>query len=320
VTTADSSFSTIAGKNDDAIELAPVNPRARRISPSDVFQAADTLLQEGHRPTIDRVRMRLGRGSPNTIQEHLDVWWSHLGSRLRDIPGREFPDLPERVGHALQALWNTALDSAHEALGETASTREHFIAERVAAVDEREKQSLEQERLAMARASALEESLGLARDQLLAANRRADQLEISLRGAEDERARLRKRIDALEAEATDFRSKLDATVSANRSERAMLDKRHAATEAHWLEEVDRARLAAKEIAKEQERRGKELRAQIGQMQTQRDELKQGLQEAQSELRTARIMRTQLEKKLAAVARVPGTAKVRSKPGDPRKRQ
>ncbi len=72
--------------------------RAPRISRVDVFQAADALLVEGHRPTIDRVQMKLGRGSPNTINDHLDVWWTKLGSRLRDLPGQEFPHLPERVG------------------------------------------------------------------------------------------------------------------------------------------------------------------------------------------------------------------------------
>jgi Plasmid replication region DNA-binding N-term len=174
MTTAESNFSTIDGQDQDVVDIAPVNPRARRISPSYVFQAADELLLEGNRPTIDRVRMRLGRGSPNTIQKHLDVWWTHLGSRLRDIPGREFPNLPERVGHALHALWNTALESAHEVLGETVSMRERSIVEREGAFNAREKKFLEQERAATARAAALEESLGLARGQLLAANQRAD--------------------------------------------------------------------------------------------------------------------------------------------------
>jgi hypothetical protein len=69
----------------------PLPQRAPRISQADVFRAADELLIEGHRPTIDRVRMRLGRGSPNTINDHMDLWWTKLGSRLRDLPGGMFP-------------------------------------------------------------------------------------------------------------------------------------------------------------------------------------------------------------------------------------
>ena len=97
--------------------VTPFVRRAPRISQADVFRAADELLLEGNSPTIDRVRMRLGRGSPNTINDHLDAWWAKLGSRLRDAPGQQFPQLPERVGQALQHLWNEALDGARGTAG-----------------------------------------------------------------------------------------------------------------------------------------------------------------------------------------------------------
>ena len=61
------------------------------MSQAEVFRADDGLLLERKRPTIDRVRMRVGRGSPNTVNEHLDAWWLRLGARLKDIPEREFP-------------------------------------------------------------------------------------------------------------------------------------------------------------------------------------------------------------------------------------
>lgn len=89
---------------DEAFESAMAKPaptRSPRISRADVFQAADAIVLAHHKPTIDRIRMHLGRGSPNTIQEHLEVW-TQLGSRLRDIPGREFPELPDKVAQALQ--------------------------------------------------------------------------------------------------------------------------------------------------------------------------------------------------------------------------
>jgi len=71
--------------------------------------------------------MRLGRGSPNTINDHLDAWWLKLGARLRDLPGRESPELPERVAEALQRLWNEALESAHDAPRGAVSEREHAV-------------------------------------------------------------------------------------------------------------------------------------------------------------------------------------------------
>ena len=56
---------------------------ARGITEQEVFEAADALLTRGERPTIDRVRQELGRGSPNTVNPMLDVWWASLAERLR---------------------------------------------------------------------------------------------------------------------------------------------------------------------------------------------------------------------------------------------
>ena len=54
----------------------------RGIQYEDVAQAADALLQEGMRPTIERIRMHIGRGSPNTVSPMLEQWFSGLGKRL----------------------------------------------------------------------------------------------------------------------------------------------------------------------------------------------------------------------------------------------
>src|ERR1700730_1731366 len=189
-------------------ETAAFARRAPRISRSDVFAAADALLVAGQRPTIDRVRMKLGRGSPNTINDHLDTWWAKLGARLRDLPGQEFPQLPERVGQTLQHLWNEALAGAHAALQSTLLEREQAIAQRELAMEGRTRQLREREPGAMGKAAALEQSLTLAREQLSAANRRAERLEAILEERDADCGRLRLRIEAIEASATDLRAKL----------------------------------------------------------------------------------------------------------------
>jgi len=278
----------------------PRSARSPRLSRDNVFQAADAVLLAGGRVTIDRVRNHLGRGSPNTIQEHLETWWSGLGARLRDIPGREFPELPDDVSKALQGLWNTALDSAYAAIDGKAATREAELAEREAALAVREAQFVEQAQAAAVHTATLEESLALARDQLTATNRRADRLEALLQGREAEAERLRARTDALDADCQELRTKLDAAAADHQSEREKLHSRHAANEARWLVEIDRGRQASKETAKEHERQLKELRGQVTQIQTQRDELKRDLQEARAELRTAVLARAQAEKRLAAI--------------------
>src|SRR5260370_19506136 len=141
--------------------VTPFRRRAPRISQADVFQAADTLLVEGHRPTIDRVRIKLGRGSPNTINDHLDAWWAKLGARLRDLPGKEFPQLPESVAQSLQQLWNEALAAAHETLQATLRERERSLAQREAALEDRTREFNEREQATAARTSALEGTVAL---------------------------------------------------------------------------------------------------------------------------------------------------------------
>jgi hypothetical protein len=88
--------------------------------------------------------------------------------RLRDIPGREFPELPDEVAKALQGLWNTALDSAYAAIDGKAATRDATLAQREASIAVRETQLVEPQETAAARTTALEDSLALAREQLTA--------------------------------------------------------------------------------------------------------------------------------------------------------
>ncbi|MDB6008455.1 MAG: hypothetical protein JWL65_705 [Gammaproteobacteria bacterium] len=295
--------------------------RAPRISQADVFRAADELLVQGDRPTIDRVRMRLGRGSPNTINDHLDAWWAKLGARLRDVPGQEFPQLPERVAQSLQHLWNEALEGAHNALQETLAGREHSVRQRDEALIARARQLDEREQTMAARALALEEGLALARDQLVAGNRRAERLEATLQEREAECSRLRVRIEALEGDATDLRTKLETTNAGYQAARTRLEERHTAAEARWLLEVDRARQTAKETARKQEQQIKDLRGQIERLRSERDERRQELHDARSELKAGATVRQQLEERLRKAARRSAAepAMARSKGSGPQKR-
>jgi len=296
--------------------VAPLTRRAPRISPADVFRAADELLLEGHRPTIDRVRMRLGRGSPNTINDHLDAWWTKLGSRLRDLPGQEFPQLPERVAHALKGLWNEALEGAHEALQGTLAERERVLQARERALHNLAQEIEERQQTTAARAPVLEDSLTLAREQLSAANQRAERLEAHVQEREAEGSRLRLRIEVLETLAADLRTKLEAARAAHHVDRTRLEQQHSAAEAHWMAEVDRARQTAKQRAKEQEQLVKELRGEIGRLQAERGQLREQFAETRSELKTAVAVREQLEERLRTAARMsgraPSTAKTKPK--------
>ena len=83
----------------------------RGINSLEVDRAADALLREGERPTIERIRARLGRGSPNTINPLLDAWWKRLAGRL-DAGPAALHRLPEPVLLAAEGLWMQTLDEA----------------------------------------------------------------------------------------------------------------------------------------------------------------------------------------------------------------
>jgi hypothetical protein len=269
--------------------------RAPRISQADVFRAADELLVQGDRPTIDRVRMRLGRGSPNTINDHLDTWWLRLGARLRDIPGQEFPQLPEPVSQTLLHLWSHALDGARSVLQATLADQEQALIEREAVVETTARELTERERAAAVRNAALEESLTLAREQLVAANQRAQALEANAQEREAECARLRAQIQTLETACAKTRDKLEAAAAAHQAERAQIQERHDAAESHWMLELDRTRLDAKETARDHERQLKALRSQIGSLHDDRDQLRQQLADARAEVKAANQLHAQLER-------------------------
>ena len=154
---------------------------ARGITDHDVFAACDALLLAGERPTIERVRQKIGRGSPNTVSPMLDAWFKGLGRRLQD-PGAFAapPDVPEPILQAAQHFWETAL--AHTRADFDARLREGLAT--AAANVESEKKRAEQAQTATREAHANATRL----EQLLAEQGR--QLDRAQQDLAAERARL----------------------------------------------------------------------------------------------------------------------------------
>ena len=105
-----------------------VDPRSRGVTAGDVDRAADELLRAGERPTIEKVRLRIGRGSPNTINPLLDAWWSRLADRLDSGPAA-LHRLPQAVAMAAEALWMNALESARERANQESRSAKSRLAE-----------------------------------------------------------------------------------------------------------------------------------------------------------------------------------------------
>ena len=89
---------------------------SRGINQTDVWQACDTLLLAGARPTIERVRQTIGRGSPNTVSPYLDSWFKQLGTRIQDpnafTANSARSATPDPVTQAAKLLWEAAVEQS----------------------------------------------------------------------------------------------------------------------------------------------------------------------------------------------------------------
>jgi len=92
---------------------------ARGITEDEVWKACDALLLEGARPTIERVRQKIGRGSPNTVSPMLETWFKHLGARISDPGTFAAPStVPDPVRQAAQHFWEVAQAEARQDFNE----------------------------------------------------------------------------------------------------------------------------------------------------------------------------------------------------------
>ena len=198
------------------------------------------------------------------------------------FPGREFPQLPERVAAQPATAVERGARGCARDVASALLEREDAITHQEQALEARARALADREQVTTTRAAAVEESLTRVREQLSAANQRAESLETVLRARDADCARLRDRITVLEKSSADLREKLDAVTAAHQVERTKLEDRHSAAEARWLTEVDRVRQAAKEATKEHERQIKQLRERVGSLQKDRDRIQQGLIETRAD--------------------------------------
>lgn len=318
---------------------------ARGITEDEVWKACDALLLEGARPTIERVRQKLGRGSPNTVSPMLETWFRHLGTRIKDPGAFSAPaSVPDPVHQAAKHLWEVAQAEARRDFDERLRAG---LAEAAATV------AAEKDRAALADAAALSAT---ARADTLQAE--LAQLRETLEGERAAHAATAARLDDARLQSSDLqadlaqarrsadetRTRADAAISAA-DERAHGAERRAALEiererllrtkaekstesiAKRFEEALKAQVAASEQLTAVEARLAQLKADARQreqsLQALVDDrdvrirlLEAGLVDAQRELagRTAQeVLLSQLVAKLAPpqpAEKGPRTAKLR----------
>jgi DNA repair exonuclease SbcCD ATPase subunit len=239
----------------------------RGIQYEDVSQAADALLQEGTRPTIERIRLRLGRGSPNTVSPMLEQWFAGLGQRLGGAGAGAAPlaaGVPDPVMQAAQALWTAANTAADNHAAQAWAARQ-AVQDGAAQELENARAQLQARELALhERLQAMETALALSTQQLHESNERAKAHQASLTQREQELREQRGSAERSSERLAALQQQLEQVQTQARDERSTIEARHVANERRWLEEVDRARQEARKsalLAQEEARKNAQWQAQ-----------------------------------------------------------
>ncbi|CAB3869503.1 DNA-binding protein [Achromobacter piechaudii] len=221
---------------------------ATGITENDVWTAADALLLEGARPTIERVRQKIGRGSPNTVSPHLETWFRALGARIKD-PGAFAapPAIPDPITQAATHFWEAALAEARAEQAEAYRERWQELAddgERLAT--QAEQLQLREQQLAK-RESDLQEGLRVATAQLAATEERLQAAERQLRQRDDQLKQTRGQLQDAQSAVQTLLIEAEKMRGAHAQALEALESRHAAHERRWLNELDAERGAAKKL-------------------------------------------------------------------------
>ncbi|WP_166636818.1 DNA-binding protein [Cognatilysobacter terrigena] len=223
---------------------------ARGITQSDVDRAADTLLAQGERPTVDRIRQFLGTGSPNTVTRLLDAWWKSLGGRLATSAEKvAMPEAPAPVAALASQLWEQALASARE-LAEAAleDERTSLAASRLAA-DALVAAAQQAAEVSEVRASEAAAALLTAHQRLEDRQRLVDQQAQQLADLAQQRDQALARLDRAAGTTQELRDRIDALLREAETARDAHAAHIRAVEDRAHVEVDRARMEAREREK-----------------------------------------------------------------------
>jgi chromosome segregation ATPase len=259
----------------------------------EVFAAADAVLARGERPTVERVRLELGRGSPARVGNLLDQWWTRLANRLNSET--RLPELPGPVALAFVAVWQKAMHLAQGVAEQSLDEQRQVLdreRERVAAVEDRAQKDSAQFRqqttdavagrhAAERRLADLELLLEQYRAQIEDLQQQRAGLVREREEAQQQTQQLQQEIQALHLKAEQDRVAQETYV------RGVEDRAH--------REVDRAREETKDGARKQ----KDLSQQVEQLQlrleAKQDELALAQQHAAAQQARADTLEAQLQR-------------------------
>lgn len=248
---------------------------------NEVFAAADAVLARGERPTVERVRLELGRGSPARVGSLLDQWWDRLAQRLRGET--RLPSLPSEVSQAFVTVWQEAMHYAQGvAEAGLAEQRAVLIEERaeISAAETAARQGVAQYRQQAAAALAAQHN----------SERRFADLERLLDQSQRQVIDLTQQRDGLKSERDSVRERaqeMESQLLASRHEGEQARKAHEiyvrGVEDRAYREVDRAR-----------EENKSMQLQLKQFAKQTDQLRQRWEVAVAQVTELQIQSAALQ--------------------------
>jgi len=211
---------------------------AKGITQEQVSAAADALVTAGERPTVEKIRARLGTGSPNTVTRMLETWRGALATRLSQVLA--LPELPGDVGQAFTEVWRLAVAQAGSmAQAALAHEQNALLAAQTSLVQERKLWEI-----ALADAQEIAHDAGQARE--VAETRLADVQRLVEQQA-SQLAELTQQRDASQRRAEQLDEAFEAHKGSVAAERGAQAAHVRAVEDRAHAEIDRAREETKTL-------------------------------------------------------------------------
>lgn len=264
------------------------------ITQEQVDQAADALLQAGERATVERVRDKLGTGSPNTITRMLDTWRLGLADRLRQA--NDLPRLPEKIGQAMTTLWGQAVQHAREHAQHEIQAERDALQQSRSVLDARKAEQAALLASAQGATGRAEEDARRAAVEATALHRLVDRLEAETKQHTAERIRLLAQNQTLEAACSKLREDLRTAEAKAAKERTTRDEYARTVEDRAHAEVDRVRTELKAAHAELVGTRKQHQADMQALQRTVTELTRALGVAEREIAHQRGIAEALELK------------------------
>ncbi|MDB5930546.1 MAG: hypothetical protein JWR60_2253 [Polaromonas sp.] len=231
------------------------------VQQEDVWSAADALIAEGLRPTIERVRQKIGRGSPNTVSPMLEAWFATLASRLGvGDTKKDNSDMPQALQQDMQNLWRMALSIGQTHAQEEIVQARADLDESKHALELREEKLLQLQQVLITKNATLEESVRMAvlkADDLMS---QLNQVQMLASKRESEIESLCQKIALVEDERMVERRRSAEAALMQAQEREKYEKRADATHQKLMQDIDRARQESQKIKSDKQTAEKQFEA------------------------------------------------------------